>query len=47
MTLDELAGAILDDPGAPPVLVLAAWHYRHGWKTHELEELVAAARSST
>ena len=41
--LRPLADAILDDNASPPQLVLAAWHYLYGWKTHRLPELVAEA----
>lgn len=41
--LNEVAHKILNDPNAPPALILAAWHYRYGW-TQTLPQLVAHAR---
>jgi hypothetical protein len=40
----ELAEAIVADKGSPPVLLLAAWHYLHGWKRDWLPSLVEQAR---
>jgi hypothetical protein len=41
--LRPLAHNLLEDRAAPPVLVLAAWHYLYGWHTDVLPELVDIA----